>query len=94
MQTTGDDWPLFKMDIKTKEEGLNYFIKLSNRIEKGQIGGIGFHPWILYSNRYILEAFEEFLRLLDQQDDVRIETAKYFYTNITTRSNENDYTHD
>jgi peptidoglycan-N-acetylglucosamine deacetylase len=81
LQTAGDDWPLFRDKIKNKTAIFDYFIGLSKQIGIGEVGGIGFHPWILFSNENYLKAFEEFLRYLSQQSNVKLETA-FTYHNL------------
>jgi peptidoglycan-N-acetylglucosamine deacetylase len=78
LQTAGDDWPLYKNKPNVKEEALNYLIGLSNEINRGEIGGIGFHPWVLFADDNILKAFKDFLIYLNNQKDIKLETANYF----------------
>ena len=77
LHTIGDDWPLYNMNYK-EEEVLNYFIRKINKINPGEVAGIGFHPWILFSDRNILNGFEKFINYLKMKKDIRLETA-YFY---------------
>ena len=78
LQTAGDDWPLFRDNISERNEVLSYFIDLSEKIKKGNIGGIGFHPWILFSHESILLGFTDFLEYLGKQKDIKLETALSF----------------
>lgn len=79
LHTLGDDWPIFRDKIHDKEKIFDYFVEISRHIGKGEVAGIGFHPWILVSNENILKAFEEFLSYLKQQNDVRLETAITYF---------------
>jgi len=80
--TTGDDWPVFRDKIGDKKKIFEYFVGLSDRVRKGEIGGIGFHPWILFSDPNILSAFEDFLTYIKNQTDLKIESAFYFYNQL------------
>lgn len=77
LHTVGDDWFLYKNNC-SEDDVLNYFIEQSNMFRIGDIGGIGFHPWILFSNQNIFNGFFKFLNYIKKQENTRYETA-YFY---------------
>jgi peptidoglycan/xylan/chitin deacetylase (PgdA/CDA1 family) len=77
LYTYGDDWPLFKGNTNA-EMVLDHFKKLVKRIEPGNVGGIGFHPWVLYSNMEMLKGFNDLLDYLTNQDDVRLKPAQFY----------------
>lgn len=85
MLTVGDDWPLYRDKVKDKSVALNYFKGLSDTVKKGEVAGIGFHPWILCSDNNILEAFKEFLVYLKNEKDVMLETADFYYREINKK---------
>ena len=75
-KTIGDDWSLYKSSY-TKMEVLDYFIQLTKRTQRGQIAGIGFHPWLLFSNENFILGFELFLEFLHDNKDLHIESLKF-----------------
>lgn len=75
--TIGDDWPLFGAE-RNRNEVFEFFKDLYLKTKIGDVFGIGFHPWILYSDENILLGYKDFLHYLTQQKDVRINTANYF----------------
>jgi hypothetical protein len=75
--TYGDDWPLFKSNGKA-EDTLNHYIKLVDKLGPGDVGGIGFHPWVLFSNNKLLKGFSDVLDYLKNQDDVELNTAQFY----------------
>lgn len=77
LHTVGDDWPLYNKNLK-KEDILRYFNSHLNRIKPGEIAGIGFHPWILFSEPNILTSFSEFLTYLNKQENIRLETGSFY----------------
>lgn len=83
--TAGDDWDLY-MKNKSKDEVLDHFKKLFYKIKPGTVSGIGFHPWVLFSDSHIYEGFSEFLEFLLQQEGINISTAGEF-TSLLTRDN-------
>lgn len=70
-ETVGDDWDLYKTDY-TPNEHLNYFIGLEKKISINEFGGIGFHPWILFSNENIFEGFKLFLKYLHNHKQLNV----------------------
>lgn len=77
LKTMGDDWQLYNSDFN-EDEVMDHFVSLSNSIERGSLGGIGAHPWILFSDEKILKGYNKFLEYLIKQNDVNIKTAKSF----------------
>jgi peptidoglycan/xylan/chitin deacetylase (PgdA/CDA1 family) len=75
--TVGDDWPLFKAQ-KSSLEVFEYFKGLYDKTKKGDTFGIGFHPWILYSDKNILSGYKDFLSYVTQQNDVILNPANEF----------------
>ena len=80
-KTVGDDWLLFKSKY-TKEEVLDFFIMQSKKINKGEFAGIGFHPWLMFSDDNILHGFELFLQYLSNNNELQIKSINYFINNI------------
>lgn len=70
-ESVGDDWQLF-MANSSPQDCYNFFVQLINHIRVNEIGGIGFHPWILFSNKNILDGFKLFLNYLETQEDFQI----------------------
>ncbi|WP_170065323.1 polysaccharide deacetylase family protein [Salegentibacter salegens] len=79
--TIGDDWPLFGAN-KSRREVFEYFKSLYLIPKIGDIFGIGFHPWILYSDKSILMGYKDFLSYLNQQENTVIKPAGYFVNNL------------
>jgi len=75
--TIGDDWNLYNKKFQP-EEICEYLVKQISQINPGEVAGIGFHPWILFSDKNILLGFSKFLNYLSKQDNVRLESA-FFY---------------
>jgi len=86
MYTCGDDWPLFKRRGKAVET-LNYYSELIDNLEPGVVGGIGFHPWVLFSNKNLLKGFNDLLDYLKNQDDVVLNTAQFYADLLRTKDN-------
>lgn len=73
-QTIGDDWPLF---VKKRDAGevFNYLKGLAGKMKNGDVAGIGFHPWVLFSDLEILEGFKMFLDYLHRNREFNIQPA-------------------
>ena len=84
LQTVGDDWALYSKS-KSADEVLNHFKVQLSRIKTGEIAGIGFHPWVLFSDSEILKGFSMFLKYLYEQKDVKVDTA-IGYTNMLNQT--------
>ncbi|MFP4024589.1 MAG: polysaccharide deacetylase family protein [Thiohalospira sp.] len=86
--TFGDDYPLYKKngDSETVKQ---HFIKLYRRLNNGQLGGIGFHPWVLFSNENIWHGFKEFIEFLSTEKNLNIDTAIKFVSEIKESFTEN-----
>ena len=74
LYSVGDDWSLYNKAIK-KEEVFNHYLKLYEKISMGQIGGIGAHPWILFSNTELFEGYKLFLEYLKAQNNCMVTSA-------------------
>ncbi|MCD4677609.1 MAG: polysaccharide deacetylase family protein [Desulfobacula sp.] len=77
LHTIGDDWQLYGKN-NNEEEVLKHFIQLFRKTGTGEIAGIGFHPWVLFSDERILKGFKQFLLYLSDKDNVQIHTALRF----------------
>lgn len=75
--TVGDDWSLFN-GKPSEDESFDFYKGLYENLKPGEVGGIGSHPWILFSNKNILKGYRRFLGFLSEQKDARINTALYF----------------
>lgn len=74
LYSVGDDWSLYNKAIK-KVEVFDHYLKLYEKISMGQIGGIGAHPWILYSNAELFEGYKLFLEYLKAQKNCMVSSA-------------------
>jgi len=79
--TIGDDWQLFEKN-PSKEQAFYHFVNLYKKINLGQLGGIGFHPWVLVSDENIWEGFKMFLSYFTRQDNLNIQTATFYASEI------------
>ena len=82
INTVGDDWPLYAGRY-SEQEMHDYFISLSDRIRDGDVAGIGFHPWILYSKPAIYKGFRNLLESLSTQEDIIVKRAVDYYREIS-----------
>jgi peptidoglycan/xylan/chitin deacetylase (PgdA/CDA1 family) len=82
LYTVGDDWSLFK-STESSEYAFNHFLELYKKIQIGEVAGIGFHPWVLYSDKSILEGFKKFVKYLYNQEDVNISTAYQYIKQLS-----------
>ncbi len=76
--TLGDDWALLYRDNLNKEEAFDHFLSLYSKLKPGKLRGIGFHPWVLFTNDSILEGFKMFLQYLSQQNSINIHRAEFY----------------
>lgn len=72
--SVGDDWPLYKKKI-TEDNAFNHFLNLYWKVKIGTICGIGFHPWVLVSDKNIMKGFLKFLKYLSMREDRVVKTA-------------------
>jgi peptidoglycan-N-acetylglucosamine deacetylase len=81
--TVGDDWALYQF-APSVEEVFQHFFALYNRIKVGNLAGIGFHPWILFSNENILAGFKMFIDTIAKDINTNIHCAGWFanYLNL------------
>ena len=89
LQTLGDDWPLFVKKPNALEV-FNYLKGLSDKLNDGDLAGIGFHPWVLYSKAEIFEGFKKFLDYISRNDDFNIHPALYYAEGIMKQQNITD----
>lgn len=81
LYTLGDDWPVFKKN-QNEQQIFDYFTGLSDRINYGEIAGIGFHPWVLFSEKSIIAGFRSFIKYLASSEEYCIKPAKNFVADI------------
>jgi peptidoglycan-N-acetylglucosamine deacetylase len=79
--TVGDDWPLYRKKPGS-EEVFAHFMSLLNKIEDGQLGGIGIHPWVIFSDDNILKGFQQFIYHIAAQENVQILPAGNYASEI------------
>lgn len=77
----GDDWSLYR-NKPNSHEVFTFFNGLLNRIPMGSIGGIGVHPWVLFSNPNILEGYTRFIGSLSANGDVTVRTAAEYAQSV------------
>jgi peptidoglycan-N-acetylglucosamine deacetylase len=82
--TAGDDWQMYVKDV-SEDEVFRYFSDILNKIhDRDGITGIGFHPWVLFSDPAIFNGFCRFLRFISSRQDVCIRTALEFVTELNS----------
>lgn len=86
--TLGDDWDLYQAN-KSRLEVFNYFKNLYLKTKIGDTFGIGFHPWILYSDENILMGYKDFLLYLTEQKNTKIRPAKYYVKKLNDLNKRN-----
>jgi peptidoglycan-N-acetylglucosamine deacetylase len=74
LNAVGDDWHLYGKNLD-KTMALNHFIDCYNKIQPGNVTGIGFHPWLLLSCDDYFCAFKDFIEYLNKQSNLTIKTA-------------------
>ncbi|MFW5803652.1 MAG: polysaccharide deacetylase family protein [bacterium] len=77
LPTIGDDWSLYSKN-KSQAEVYCHFADLYKSIGTGEVGGIGAHPWVLFSNPNIFEGYKQFLEFISQSNGTNINTAQHF----------------
>jgi peptidoglycan/xylan/chitin deacetylase (PgdA/CDA1 family) len=77
-----DDWIFFRDNIKDEKTVFDYLLSLSKYIKQGEFGGIGFHPWILFSDPNILKGFDRFIGYLRKQPDIKLDTIYNYYNKL------------
>ncbi|PKN75814.1 MAG: hypothetical protein CVU49_00130 [Candidatus Cloacimonetes bacterium HGW-Cloacimonetes-2] len=77
-----DDWDLFHTELEP-EDVTRYFSKALDVFQAGTIAGIGFHPWLLVSDRNIWEGFVGFIKLLSTRKDITIKTCGQYAEILT-----------
>lgn len=76
--TIGDDWNLYKT-CQTDDDAYNHFYDLTETLQKGDLCGVGFHPWVLFSNDKIFNGFLRFLEFLKYNENIQILTAESYH---------------
>jgi len=79
--TIGDDWALYGRKVD-KESSFFYFKALYSMLKAGEIGGIGFHPWVLFSDNAIYDGFRMFLEYLAGEYWLNINSAGYYIDEV------------
>ncbi len=79
--TLGDDWQFFNSN-KSENEIFQFFTNLIEPISCGQVLGVGFHPWILFSNKNIYNGFLKFINSISNQKDFRIKSLSHYVNDI------------
>ncbi len=82
--TLGDDYPLLNNNYNPNEIK-NYFWELYKKIKEGDIRGIGFHPWVLFSDDNIFKGFELFLDDLSKESNLTIKPALYYLNELVDK---------
>lgn len=80
--TLGDDWALFNNNFN-EVKVLHHFKELFNCLQVGQIGGIGVHPWVLFSNKNIYKGFFDFLNFIKETNNTNVLTLQEYYNQIS-----------
>lgn len=75
--TLGDDWGLFNSNFSEKE-ALDYLINIYNQLSTGEVAGMGFHPWVLFSDENYFRGFREFLKIISQDKNTNIQMAQNY----------------
>lgn len=79
--TVGDDWPLFN-NTTNSDYVFSYLVDLYRKAETGNIYGIGFHPWIIFSNKEIYNGFNKFLGFLKSEKNIIVRPVNYFASRV------------
>lgn len=74
LKTIGDDWPLYSKTEPNNNRN-EYFINKIKGLKKGDIIAIGFHPWVLFDDKKILESFIAFLEYVSSNNVYSTRTA-------------------
>ena len=82
--TLGDDYSLLNKRYNAKEV-FQHFHHLYQKIEEGKLAGIGFHPWVLFSDNMIWQGFIEFITFLSTEKDLNIDTAFSLVSQISKK---------
>ncbi|MBN2863655.1 MAG: polysaccharide deacetylase family protein [Bacteroidales bacterium] len=85
LYTKGDDWPLFNRNISA-QSACEHFDNILNKTGIGELGGIGFHPWVLMSDSNILEGFEMFISRLAVEENTNVNTVLHYVSILRQRS--------
>ncbi len=85
LPTLGDDWNLYKKKSNATDVCI-YLQNMTAKMKYGNIAGIGFHPWILFSDMQIFEGFKNFLFTLSQNTEFEIKPALDFVRQIVNKT--------
>ncbi|ALO15772.1 polysaccharide deacetylase family sporulation protein PdaB [Salinivirga cyanobacteriivorans] len=72
--TAGDDWAMYK-NQHDSQEVKKFFLQLIEKIPNGGVGGVGFHPWVIHSDKKILDGFKLFLKSITSDHQISIKRA-------------------
>ncbi len=85
LNAVGDDYSLLNKKNSEKQT-LDYLINITDRIDSGSVGGIGFHPWVLFSDERIFNGFKLYLDYLSAREDIIIKPAEYYVKAVKCES--------
>jgi hypothetical protein len=86
LTSLGDDWSLYR-NSPNSHEVFTFFHGLLSRIPLGGIGGIGVHPWVLFSNPEILDGYTRFIGSLSKNGDVTVRSADEYAQSVLAKEN-------
>jgi peptidoglycan/xylan/chitin deacetylase (PgdA/CDA1 family) len=81
LTTAGDDWKLYCSGFN-QDNVFGYFVSYLEKLKPGDIAGIGFHPWILASDKNIFAGFAKFMEYIASRSDINTGTAISIVSNI------------
>jgi peptidoglycan-N-acetylglucosamine deacetylase len=84
LYTIGDDWQFYGKNC-TEDHVLETLIFRTNQLERGDIIGMGFHPWVIFSDSAILNGVIRFFKHLKSVQNIRIETAGSFVDALSSQ---------
>ena len=76
-----DDWHIYTGKL-SENETFSFLLQKYEQIEKGQLFGIGFHPWILFEKRHIYNGFLRFIQFISASEGVQIRRADRYIEEI------------
>ena len=87
LKTLGDDWPLYNRQY-TESEVFHLLTGKIEGIKAHYPAGIGFHPWILFSDPEIYNGFRRFIKTISKNSEYNIRTASNF-AEVLLKNSEN-----
>ena len=85
LYSAGDDWALYKTELSARDP-YTFFTELLDTVKTGMLRGIGFHPWVLVSDRKILEGFRLFIQHISGMKGLCHKTAGDYATELLKES--------